>query len=135
MTAVLEGGEWSAALPGRTLPPGKTRYPFYRRLGGPQGRSGRAENLVPTGNFFFYQHTFIQVHCANSSTYVTDTVSIVPEVRLFIGQGALSHHRAFRSTSLSYTILVVHFAHISLPPHFILHKNARLTHFVAHVQH
>ena len=29
--------------------PGKTRYPFYRRLGGPQGRSGRAENLVSTG--------------------------------------------------------------------------------------
>ena len=37
MTAALEGGEWSAARPGRTLPPGKTRYPFYRRLGGPQG--------------------------------------------------------------------------------------------------
>ena len=49
MTAALEGGEWSAARSGRTLPPGKTRYPFYRRLGGPQGRSGRAENLVPTG--------------------------------------------------------------------------------------
>jgi hypothetical protein len=48
MTAVVEGGEWSAARHGRTLPPGKTRYPFYRRLGGPQGRSGRAENLVPT---------------------------------------------------------------------------------------
>ena len=31
------------------LPPGKTRYPLYRRLGGPQDRSGRAENLVPTG--------------------------------------------------------------------------------------
>jgi len=29
--------------------PGKTRYPLYRRLGGPQGRSGRADNLVPTG--------------------------------------------------------------------------------------
>ena len=27
----------------------KIRYAFYRRLGGPQGRSGRAENLVPTG--------------------------------------------------------------------------------------
>ena len=40
---------WSAARPGRTLPPGKTRYPFYRRLGGPQDRYGRAENLVPTG--------------------------------------------------------------------------------------
>jgi len=48
MTAALEGGEWSAARSGRTLPPGKTRYPFYSRLGGPQGRSGRAENLVPT---------------------------------------------------------------------------------------
>ena len=48
MTAALEGGEWSAARPRRTLPPGKTRYPFYRRLGGPQGRSGRAENLAPT---------------------------------------------------------------------------------------
>jgi len=49
MTAALEGGEWSAARPGRTLPPEKTRYPFYRRLVEPQGRSGRAENLVPTG--------------------------------------------------------------------------------------
>ena len=49
MTAALEAGEWSAARPGRTLPPGKTRYSFYRRLGGPQGRSVRAENLVPIG--------------------------------------------------------------------------------------
>ena len=49
MTAALEGGEWSAARPSRTLPPGKTWYPLYRRLGGPQGRSGRAENLVPIG--------------------------------------------------------------------------------------
>jgi len=45
----ISRGEWSAARPGRTLPPGKTRYPIYRRPGGPQGRSGRAENLVPTG--------------------------------------------------------------------------------------
>ena len=43
------GGECWAARSGRTLPPGKTLYPIYRRLGGPQGRSGRAENLVPTG--------------------------------------------------------------------------------------
>jgi len=49
MTAALEGGEWSAARPDRTLTRGKTRYPFYRRLGGPQGRYGRAEILVPTG--------------------------------------------------------------------------------------
>ena len=29
--------------------PGKSRYPFYRRMGRPQGRSGWAEILVPTG--------------------------------------------------------------------------------------
>ena len=49
MTAALERGEWSAARPGHTLPPVKKRYPLYRRLGGLHGRSGRAENLVPTG--------------------------------------------------------------------------------------
>jgi hypothetical protein len=48
-TSVLEGGERSASRPSRTLPPGKTRYPLYRKLGGSQGRSGQAENLVPTG--------------------------------------------------------------------------------------
>ena len=47
MTAALEGGEWSAARPGRTLPPGKTRYPFYRRLGGPQSRAGRGGKSGP----------------------------------------------------------------------------------------
>jgi hypothetical protein len=46
-TSALEGGEWSAARPGRILPPGKTGYPLYRRLGEPQGRSGRARNLDP----------------------------------------------------------------------------------------
>ena len=49
MTTALEGGEWSAARTGRTLSLGKTWYPLYRRLGAPQGRSGRAENLAPPG--------------------------------------------------------------------------------------
>ena len=44
----LEGGEWSAARPGRTLPLGKDPVPILQEAG-PQGRSGRAENLVPTG--------------------------------------------------------------------------------------
>jgi hypothetical protein len=42
-------GEWSASRPGRNLPPGKTRYPLYIKLGGPQVRSGRPENLAPPG--------------------------------------------------------------------------------------
>jgi hypothetical protein len=28
-------------------PPGKTRYPLYRRLGGFQGRSGRVRKILP----------------------------------------------------------------------------------------
>ena len=29
------------------LPPGNTRYPLYRRLGGPQGRCGRVRKISP----------------------------------------------------------------------------------------
>jgi len=33
MTVVLEGGEWSAARPGRTLPPGKDTVPIVQEAG------------------------------------------------------------------------------------------------------
>jgi hypothetical protein len=33
------------------LPLGKTRYPLYRRLGGPQGRSGRVRKISPPPGF------------------------------------------------------------------------------------
>jgi hypothetical protein len=40
-TSALDGGEWSASRPCRALPQGKDpRYALYRRLGGPQSRSG-----------------------------------------------------------------------------------------------
>ena len=38
------GGQRYALAP---LPPVKTRYPLYRRLGGPQGRSGRVRKIPP----------------------------------------------------------------------------------------
>jgi len=41
-------GEWSAARSGRTLSPGKTRYPFYRGLGGTRaGLDGRKISSPP----------------------------------------------------------------------------------------
>ena len=40
-------GEGSASRPSSYLPPGNTRYPFYRRLGGPQGRSGLVRKISP----------------------------------------------------------------------------------------
>ena len=44
-------GEGSASRLSRSLPPGKTQYPFYRRLGGPQGRSGQVRKISPTPGF------------------------------------------------------------------------------------
>ena len=34
------------------LTPGKNRYPVYRRLGGPQGRSGRLRKISPPQGFY-----------------------------------------------------------------------------------
>jgi hypothetical protein len=34
-------GVGGQAMAAHFIPPGKTRYPLYRRLGGPQGRSGQ----------------------------------------------------------------------------------------------
>jgi hypothetical protein len=47
LTAALEGSEGSVSRPGRSLPPGKTRYPLYRRLGGPHGRSRQVRKISP----------------------------------------------------------------------------------------
>jgi len=47
----LVGGEGSAACPSHSLPPGKTRYPLYRKLGGPQGRSGQVRKISPLLGF------------------------------------------------------------------------------------
>ena len=49
MTAALEGGEWSAARPGRTLPPRKDAVPILQKAGWAPGPVWTAENLVPTG--------------------------------------------------------------------------------------
>jgi hypothetical protein len=51
MTTALEGVEGSASCPGRSLPLGKTRCPMYRRLGGPEGRSGQVRKISPPPGF------------------------------------------------------------------------------------
>jgi len=48
LNTALEGGEGSASRPGRFLPSGKTWYPLYTRLGGPQGRSGKVRKILPS---------------------------------------------------------------------------------------
>ena len=44
----MVGGQRHAPV---ALPPGKTRYPLYRRLGGPQGQSGQVRNTSPLAGF------------------------------------------------------------------------------------
>ena len=51
MSTALEGDEGSASRPDSSLPPGKTWYPLYRRLGGPQGRSGQVRKISPPPGF------------------------------------------------------------------------------------
>ena len=51
-TSALDGGGWSTPCHAlAALPLGKTRYPLYRRLGGPQGRSGRVRKILPSLGF------------------------------------------------------------------------------------
>ena len=47
----IRRGEGSASRPGRSLLPGKTRYPLYRKLGGPQGRSGQVWKISSPPGF------------------------------------------------------------------------------------
>jgi len=49
MTAAIEGGAWSAARPGRILPPGKEPAPILQEAGWAPGLVWTAEKLVPTG--------------------------------------------------------------------------------------
>ena len=49
-TSALYGSGWSTPRPGRFTPGKETRYPLYRRMGGPQGRSARLRKIsTPTG--------------------------------------------------------------------------------------
>jgi hypothetical protein len=43
----LYPGERPVTQAPAALPRRKTRYPFYRRLGGPQGRSGQVQKISP----------------------------------------------------------------------------------------
>jgi hypothetical protein len=85
MTTALGGGEGSASRPGRSLPPGKTRYPIYSRLGGPQGRSGHVRKISPPPGF--YPRTVQPVKC-----------TLVQALRLCTGRTARSGSRGIAVT-------------------------------------
>jgi hypothetical protein len=50
LTSALDGTGGQHHAPA-ALPPGKTRYPLYRGLGGPQSRSGQVRKISPPPGF------------------------------------------------------------------------------------
>jgi hypothetical protein len=48
LTSALDLGGWLTPRPGLFTPGKLVRYPLYRRLGGPQDRSGRVRRCRPT---------------------------------------------------------------------------------------
>jgi len=61
----------SASHPGRSLPLGKTRYSLYRRLGGPQGRSGQVRKITPPPGFDPQTGQAIASHFTDYGTWRT----------------------------------------------------------------
>ena len=51
LISTLDEGWVINARPGSFTPGKKSRYPLYRRLGGPQGRSGRVRKISPPLGF------------------------------------------------------------------------------------
>ena len=141
MTAALEGGEWSAARPGRTLLRGKTRYPFYRRLGGPQGRSGRTEKSRPhldsIPNRPVPSQSLYRLSCDNETftKYMKLLYSKVPfRVNLTLGDNFVLHSLWMQSgIGIQYTtslgFLEYHLdstSHVTMEPSLHLHVFVRL---------
>jgi hypothetical protein len=51
LTSALDVGGWLTGRPGHFTPGNETRYPLHRRLGRPQGRSGRVREILPPPGF------------------------------------------------------------------------------------
>jgi hypothetical protein len=78
------------------LPPGNTRYPLYRRLGGPQGRSGRVRKISsPPGfdprNFHPVASRYTDSAIPAHTQTVIDGVYFIVSLRT----GLLSHRKKF----------------------------------------
>jgi len=74
LSTALEGGEGSASRPGRSLPPGKSRYPLYRRLGGHKGRSGQVRKISPPPEFDAGPSSYTDYATRPTTEYVPDSL-------------------------------------------------------------
>jgi hypothetical protein len=78
-TTALDGDEGQRHAPA-AIPPGKTRYPLYRRLGGPQGRSGQVRKIShPPG---FDLRTVQHVACRYTDWATGPTLDIYKQLNI-----------------------------------------------------
>ena len=105
MTTALERGEGSASRPGRSLPPGKTRYPLNRRLGRPQGRSGKVRKISPPPGF---DPRTVQPVASRSTDYATRPIAFsvilfhsAPSIHCFL-------HPLIPTICISYSVSTIH---------------------------
>ena len=98
MTAALEGGEWSAACPGRTFPPGKDPVPTVQEAGwalGPVWTGGKSR---PTGI------RFPDCPACSQSLY---RLSYLAHIKTFttINNGHVYLHQARTPSALFHTLV------------------------------
>jgi hypothetical protein len=85
LTLALDEGGWSIPRPDRFTPGKETRYPLYRRLGRPQGLSGRLRKISPPAGFFFSVRGLFPfnpfLYCLNPFVLHVTLRSILPSLR------------------------------------------------------
>ena len=93
------GGQLHA--PATLLPRQETRYPLYRRLGGPQGRSGRLRKISPPPGFdpqtvqpvvSRYTDSYPGPHCSIVPSHIHSCTCIVIHRRLHLPPILLSSY-------------------------------------------
>ena len=72
--------------PAALYPPGKTRYPLYRRLGGSQGRSGRVRKISPTPGFDPRTVQPVGSHYTDWATGPTKHVEDIVKIKTLVGR-------------------------------------------------
>jgi hypothetical protein len=74
------------------LPPGNTRYPLYRRLGGPQDRSGRVRKISPPPRFDPRTVQPVVIRYTDWATRPTNSDNNKNKILLLKILSALKHH-------------------------------------------
>jgi hypothetical protein len=73
MPTALEGDEGVSVTPRPLFTPGKTPYPLYRRVGGPQGRSGQVQKILPSPGFDPWTVQPVASRYTNYATWPTES--------------------------------------------------------------